>query len=123
MTSADYLVEMTFPPFGTLLSPQEVITFSERFVLPTLEACQKLCATGRIVAGGTTLAAVGFIFIARTESPQALEDMVSSLPLWSRAQTRIVPLGTFESRASAARERLNQTKARFQETLAVSPTN
>jgi len=123
MTSTDYLVEMTFPPFGTLLSPQEVITFSERFVLPTLEACQKLRATGRIVAGGTALAAIGFTFVARTESPQELEDMVAGLPMWSRAQTRIVPLGTFESRANIMREKLSQLKTRVQETPAGSSSN
>ena len=82
MTAHDYLVEMTFAPFGSLLSPQEVVTFAERFVLPTLEACQQLKDTGRIVAGGTALAAVGFTFIARADSPQELEEMAASLPLW-----------------------------------------
>jgi len=118
MTTTDYLVEMTFPPFGTLLTPQEVMAFSERMVLPTLETCQKLRAAGRIVAGGTTLAAVGFTFVARTETAQELEDMVTGLPLWTRAQTRIVPLGTFASRLSAVRERLEQAKARVQSTSA-----
>lgn len=123
MTTTDYLVEMTFPPFATLLAPQEVVTFSERFVLPTLEACQKLIDAGRIVGGGTALAAIGFTFIARTESPQALEDMVSSLPLWSRAQTRIVPLGTFASRAKVVRETLSRAKARVQELSSVSQSS
>ena len=120
MTAHDYLVEMTFAPFGSLLSPQEVVRFSERFVLPTLDACQKLRDAGRIVAGGTALAAVGFTFIARADSPQELEDMVAGLPLWTRAQTRVVPLGTFESRATAVRQRLAQTKARTQEMAAAS---
>ena len=123
MTTTDYLVEMTFPPFGTLLSPQEIVTFSERIVLPTLEACQKLCDAGRIVGGGTTLAAIGFTFIARTESPQALEEMISGLPLWSRAQTRIVPLGTFANRAKIAREALQRAKTRAQELSTASPSN
>jgi hypothetical protein len=123
MAATDYLVEMTFIPFGSLLSPQEVLTFSERFVLPTLEACQKLRDSGRIVAGGTALAAVGFTFIARTDSPQELEDMVAGLPLWARAQTRVVPLGTFESRLSAIRERLNQLKPHAPKPAAVSQNN
>ena len=123
MATTDYLVEMNFPPFGTLLSPQEAITFSERFVLPTLETCQRLCDAGRIVGGGTTLAAIGFSFVARTESPQELEEMISGLPLWSRSQTRIVPLGTFESRAKIAREALSRAKARVQETAIVSQSN
>ena len=123
MISHDYLVEMTFAPFGSLLSPKEAVTFSERFVLPTLEACQKLKETGHIVAGGTALAAVGFTFIARAESPQDLEDMVAGLPLWARAQTRVVPLGTFESRAATVRQRLALAKVRTQEVAESARSN
>jgi hypothetical protein len=111
--SHQYLVEMTFPPFASILTPQEIVGFMERMVLPTLEACQKLCDTGRIVGGGPTLAATGFAFIARADSPQELEEMVTGLPLWPRAQTRVVPLGAFEWRASAARERLRDVKTRI----------
>jgi hypothetical protein len=106
MASHDYLVEMSFAPFASLPSPQEVVTFAERFALPTLETLGKLAASGRILAGGTALASVGFSFIARAGTPQELEDMVAGLPLWARAQTRVVPLGTFEGRAATIRERL-----------------
>ena len=112
MTSHDYLVEMTFSPFGSLLTPEEVATFTERFVLPTLETCQKLVASGRIVAGGPALASIGFLFIARVGSPQELEDMVGGLPLWSRAQTRVVPLGTFDARTATVRDRFTRLQAR-----------
>jgi hypothetical protein len=111
MTSQDYLVEMNFIPFATLLSPPEVLGFAEKMALPTLEALEKHSATGKIVAGGTYLAAVGFTFIARVASPQELEDMVGSLPLWPRSQTRVVPLGTFGSRAASVRGMLGRFKA------------
>jgi len=110
-TSHEYLVEMSFPPFGTLLSPTELAFFGEQYVLPTLEICRQHQMAGRIVAGGTTLAAVGFTFIARVNSAQELEDLVGGLPLWGRAQTRVVPLGTFESRSERLRERLSRGKA------------
>lgn len=32
--------------------------------------------------------------------------MIGSLPLWPRAQTRVVPLGSFTDRAATVRERL-----------------
>ena len=121
MTAHEYLVEMSFTPFNSPLSPQEVAAFTERFVLPTLEACQKLKEAGRIIAGGTALAAVGFTIIARVDSPQELEDMVAGLPLWFRAQTRIVPLGTFESRAATVRQRV--AKARSQEAAVAAQSN
>lgn len=106
MSSAQYLVEMTFTPFATLPTPAEVRSFTERFALPTLEACERLVASGRIVAGGPLLAAVGFTFIAQAESAAELEQMITALPLWPRAQTRVVPLGTFTSRADSIRARL-----------------
>jgi hypothetical protein len=106
LTSHEYLIEMSFAPFASLPSPQELVAFIERMALPTLEALARLADSGRIRAGGPALAASGLTFIALAESPQDLEDMVAGLPLWPRAQTRIVPLGTFASRAAAVRERL-----------------
>jgi hypothetical protein len=111
MTPQDYLVEMNFTPFATLLSPQEILTFTERMALPTLEGLERLAASGRILAGGTYLAAIGFTFIARANSPEDLEDMLMGLPLWPRSQTRVVALGTFSRRANGARGLLERLKA------------
>jgi hypothetical protein len=123
MSSHDYLVEMSFAPFASLLTPQEVVTFTERFALPTLDALGKLADAGRILAGGPALAAVGFCFIARAASPQELEEMVAGLPLWTRAQTRIVPLGTFESRAATIRARLLKAREAAVQPSSPSPSN
>ena len=109
-----YLVEMSFAPFANLPDPAELITFMERMALPTFAALEELERSGRILAGGTTLAAVGLSFIIRANSPQQLEETVSGLPLWPRAQTRVLPLGSFAWRAAAARERLAQLKARVE---------
>ena len=107
----EYLVEMEFTPFSNVPSPQEALSFAERFVQPTLEACQALLASGRILAGGTALAATRFIFIARTESPQDLEDTLAALPLWPRSRTQVVPLGTFENRGRIAQDRIGKLRA------------
>jgi hypothetical protein len=111
MTLQEYLVEMSFAPLASLPSPQEMASFNERFIQPTLSACKDFLDAGKIAAGGPALAAVGLIFIARAHSPQDLEDMLSTLPLWPRAQTRVVPLGTFENRLRFARDRLQKAKA------------
>jgi hypothetical protein len=111
MATHDYLVEMHFDPFVSLLTPQEIATFAERMGLPTLDALQQLAASGRILAGGPFLAATGFAFIARVSSPQELEEMIGSLPLFPRSRTRVAPLGTFEGRASTLRGRLDKAKA------------
>jgi hypothetical protein len=114
MSSLDYLVEMNFDPFATLLSPPEIAAVAERMALPTIEALRQLAESGRILAGGTFLAATGFIFIARVSSPQELDEIMIGLPLFPRARTRIVPLGTFESRGAALRGRLDRAKAAAQ---------
>ena len=114
MSSHDYLVEMTFDPFATLLTPPEITAFAERMALPTIEALRQLAASGRILAGGTFLAATGFLFIARVSSPQELDEMMIGLPLFPRARTRIVPLGAFESRGAALRARLDKAKSAAQ---------
>jgi hypothetical protein len=106
----EYLVEMSFAPFASLPSPQEAAAFTERLVLPTLEALERLAGSGRIAAGGPALAAPGFSFIARASSPEELEERVAGLPLWPRAQTRVVPLGTFEGRSASVRERLRNAR-------------
>jgi hypothetical protein len=108
MSSHEYLVEMTFAPFATLPAPAEVAAFAEKMALPTLEACRALAESGQIAAGGPALGAIGFHFIARAASPEDLEAMLSSLPLWPRAQTRVVPLGTFQGRLETLRRRLSQ---------------
>jgi hypothetical protein len=107
----DYLIEMTFAPFATLPTPEEAAAFAENLALPSIEALEKLLAEGRIVAGGTNLAAAGFTFIARASSPLELEEMIGRLPLSVRALTRVVPLGTFGSRAATIRARLARSRS------------
>lgn len=97
---------MTFTPFATVLTPAEIVAFTERMALPTLERLRHLRSEGQIISGGTFLGGAGFIFIARVGAPIELEELLGTLPLWPRAQTRVVPLGTFETRAASVRERL-----------------
>ena len=111
MTSSEYLVEMTFTPYASLLSPQEIVTFIERMALPTMEMLEKLVASGRIRAGGAALASGNVSFIAGAASPQELEEMVFSLPLTPRSEVRILPLSTFGTRAEMIRGRLARAKA------------
>ena len=117
ISPSDYLVEMKLAPAASVPTPNEGIAFTERFVLPTLDAFAKLAAAGRIRAGGPAAGTMNFAFIARAASPQEVEELVTSLPLWPRAQTTIVALGTFEGRAAAVRRRLAATKTARQENV------
>jgi hypothetical protein len=109
--TADYFVELKISPASVVPTPQAGIAFTERFVLPTLEACERLSAAGKILAGGPLLGAMGFTFIARAESAQQLEEIVATLPIWPRAQTTVVPLASFSDRLATVRNRLNTLKA------------
>lgn len=111
LTTTDYLVEMKIAPTGTVLTPQEGAAFAERFVLPTLDACARLRAAGQIVAGGPVLGAMAFTFVVRVASARQVDEIVSGLPFWPRAQTTVVPLGSFEQRAEAVRQRLAANRA------------
>jgi hypothetical protein len=114
MPRDEFLIEMTFTPFASLPSAAELVAFIERLALPTLEALERLAASGRI-AGGPPLAGGGFTFIARAGSPAELEERVAALPLWPRAQVRVTPLATFGSRTARMRERLARAKLAAQE--------
>jgi hypothetical protein len=123
MTTSDYLVEMKLAPVANVPTPQEGVAFTERFVLPTLEAFERLVAEGHILAGGPLLAGMGFSFVIRAASPAQLEALVATLPLWPRAQTTVVPLASFGDRAATVRERLATLKARIAETASTGNRN
>jgi hypothetical protein len=105
-----YLIEMKSAPVTTIVSREEAIAITERFVIPTLETCARLVGEGRIVAGGPVLGATTLTFIMDAETPELVESVLLALPLWPRTQTTITPLGSFAGRLVAARERLAALK-------------
>jgi len=58
--------------------------------------------------------AIALALIVSAESAQELDDFMTRLPIWPRAEAEITPLNTFEGRALAIRPRLEQLKARVQ---------
>lgn len=106
---------MKVTPFGSPLSPDEIATFAERTVVPTFEALKRLRAEGTIVAGGPTAGAMAFAFVLRARSHEEVDDLLSPLPLWSRMQTTITPLSTFEHRDQLTRSRLEKLKEKLRQ--------
>jgi len=109
--TTDYLIEMKLAPTGSILTPAEAVAFAERVILPTLDECQRLAASGKIVAGGPAIGAMAFHFVLRAASAQEVDEIVGALPAWPRAQTTVTALGLFERRAGSARERIARVKA------------
>lgn len=110
-----YLVQMKLASSSRATSPQEGIAFIEQFIIPTLELCKKLEKEKKILAGGPTSGAVALVFVLSAESSQELDDLITSLPVWPRMETEVIPLTTFEGRKLTLQPRLEQLKTRVQE--------
>ena len=105
-----YLVQMKLVPQGRPTTPDEGTAFIEQYIFPTLELCKKLQDEKKILAGGPTSGAVGLVLIVNAESARELDDLITSLPVWPRMETAVVPLTTFEGRAESLRPRLERQK-------------
>ena len=110
-----YLVELRLASSSRAISPSEGIAFIEELVFPTLERCTKLLEQKRILAGGPMSGAVALALIVTAESARELDDLITSLPLWPRMETQVIPLTTFEGRKQSLLARLDQLKAQERE--------
>lgn len=91
-------------------SPDEGIVFIEQMILPTLELCKKLEAEKKILAGGPVSGAIALSLIVSAESPEEVDSLITSLPVWPLMETTITPLTTFDVRMQSVRARLGQLK-------------
>lgn len=73
--------------------------------------CEKLQEERKILPGGPASGAVMRVLIVSAGSVQGLNDVITSLPLWSRMETEVTPLTSFEGRKLTLRSRLEQLKA------------
>jgi len=93
-----FLVEMDHPKTGQWLNDAAAHAFIEEVVFPTLDRAETLVQQGCILAGGPVAGAIGLRFIVEVESAQHLDELVSSIPLWSVAYTRVTALIEFSDR-------------------------
>jgi muconolactone delta-isomerase len=93
-----FLVEMDHSKTGPWLNMADSRAFAEQVVFPTLDRAEALVHQGCILAGGPVAGSVALRFIAEVESAQHLDELVSSIPLWSVAYTRVTPLIEFGDR-------------------------
>ena len=88
--------------------------YLEQLILPSLEACETLLEKKKIRAGGPAVGAIRRILIVSAASAQERDELVSSLPLWPRMETTMVPLTTCGGRATSLRPQLEGRKAMVQ---------
>jgi muconolactone D-isomerase len=105
-----YLVTMESLETG-LLPPQQVAQIVENQIIPSLEACDKLCDEKKILAGGILTGRRAGAAIIEAESNEELNRLLSSLPFWGMMKIDVTPLHSFEEQASVARQMLERLKA------------
>jgi muconolactone delta-isomerase len=105
-----YHVQMKIVPPGRPMSAEEGAVFFEEFIRPTLELCKKLRDEKKILAGGPISGTIGLALIVKADSAKELDDLVTSLPVWTRMETEITPLTTFEDRALSIQRRLSDSR-------------
>ena len=87
-----FLVELDHIKSGTPLTPEAGRSFIQQIILPTLARAEQLAREQKILAGGPVAGRIALRFIVAADSPQDLDRIVSSLPLWPLAESRVTPL-------------------------------
>ncbi len=108
-----FLVELDHVKTGQPLTQDAARSFIEGIIFPTITRAEQLVREGRIVAGGPVAGRIAIRFIAEVETVQQLDQLISSLPLWAVADTRVTPLIDFSDRRAhiqALLQRLTSAK-------------
>jgi hypothetical protein len=93
-----FLVELDHAKGGQALAPETGRAFIEQIIFPTLARAEQLVAEKKILAGGPAVGRIALRFILEADSPQEADRIISSLPLWPLAETRVTPLIAFADR-------------------------
>ncbi|HEY2826648.1 MAG TPA: hypothetical protein VGJ04_03525 [Pirellulales bacterium] len=105
-----FLVEIDHVKSGPLLTPETGREFIEQIIFPTIALAEQLVAEKKILAGGPVLGRVALRFIVQADSLQDVDRMVTSLPIWPLAETRITPLIALGDRRDHAKGILERLK-------------
>ncbi len=106
-----YLVKLQLSSSARPASPKDGIEFIEKFIFPTLELCKKLQKKKKILAGGPASGSVALMLIVNADSARELDDIITSLPIWPRMETGVIPLTTFDGRMQSLLPRLKELKS------------
>jgi hypothetical protein len=103
-----FLVELDHVKSGTTPTPEAGRTFIEQIILPTITTAEQLLDQKKVLAGGPVLGCIALRFIVEAASAQEVDRLVTSLPLWTVAETRITPLVSFSDRRQSVRGLFDQ---------------
>jgi len=102
-----FLVELDHVKSTAPLTPEAGRAFIERVIFPTLARAEQLVAEGTIMAGGVVVGRIALRFIVEAGSPAEADQIVSSLPVWIVAESRVTPLIAFGDRRAHVQQLLD----------------
>ncbi len=103
-----YLVELDHTKSGRTLAPEAGRTFIEQIILPTLARAEQLAKEKKILAGGPVVGRIALRLMVETDSPQEVDRIISSLPIWPLAETRVTALIAFADRLESVQALLER---------------
>lgn len=101
-----FLVEIDHVKSGIAPTPEAGRSFIEQIIFPTLARAAQLVTEGRIVAGGPVVGRIALRLVFEADSAAAVDRLVSTLPLWTVADVRVIPLTGFADRRAHVEELL-----------------
>lgn len=116
-----YLVQLRLSSSARPMTQEDGIAFIEQFIFPTLELCKRLQEAGKIAGGGPLCGAVALALIVNAESAKELDGLITSLPVWTRMETDVTPLITFDDRMQSVVPLREALKAQMRETGMSTP--
>ncbi len=105
-----FLVEMDHVKSGASPTPEAGRVFIEQVIFPTIARAEELVAGKKILAGGPAVGRIALRLMVEAESPQELDRLVTSLPLWTLAETRVTPLIAFADRKKSVQTILERLR-------------
>jgi muconolactone delta-isomerase len=107
-----FLIELDHVKQGTPLTPEIGRAFIEQTIFPTLARAEELVKAKKILAGGPVLGRVALRFIVEADSLSDVDKIITSLPIWPLAETRVTPLIAFSERRQHAEALLESLQKR-----------
>src|SRR5262245_52341498 len=107
-----FLVQLDRVNPGSTPTPEGGRTFIEQVIFPTLDRAEQLVAEGTILSGGAAVGEVALRFIVEAESSEHVDRIVTSLPLWTVAETKVTPLIAFGERREHVKTLLGRASAK-----------
>jgi muconolactone delta-isomerase len=107
-----FLIELDHVKQGTPLTPEIGRAFIEQTIFPTLARAEELVKAKKILAGGPVLGRVALRLIVEADSSSDVDKIITSLPIWPLAETRVTPLITFSERRQHAEALLESLQKR-----------